>query len=142
MRTRIYRDGRAYIYICGTTEADRVSRLHRPCLARQTLLLCRSLLEDFRATIKSSEAAGFLGIFRRVRNLHVTTRIRILYSFAHFSCHGSQGPKFKKIFEPVTGHRGHFRICETSHKINGKWLKKPNFCVQRVTMLDTLLPLI
>ncbi|KAJ6597444.1 hypothetical protein B0H10DRAFT_1959743 [Mycena sp. CBHHK59/15] len=40
--------------------------------------LCRSLLEDFRATIKSSEAAGFLGIFRRVRNLHVTTRIPIL----------------------------------------------------------------
>jgi hypothetical protein len=54
-------------------------------------------------------------------------QLALLYGFAQFSCHGSQGPKFKNIFELVTGHRGHFRICETGHKIGKKWLKNPIF---------------
>ncbi|KAF8146619.1 hypothetical protein K438DRAFT_1780728 [Mycena galopus ATCC 62051] len=40
---------------------------------------------------------------------------------------GSQGPKFKKFFEPVMGHWGHFRIGKTGHKIDENGSTNPNF---------------
>ncbi|KAJ7455056.1 hypothetical protein FB451DRAFT_1516648, partial [Mycena latifolia] len=40
---------------------------------------------------------------------------------------GDTVPKFKKIFVPVTGHRGHIRICEKSHEIAQRPPKNPVF---------------
>jgi hypothetical protein len=53
----------------------------------------------------------------------------LLYHFIQFICHASRRPKYTKIFVPVTGHRGHLRICETSHEINEK---SSLSCAQRV----------
>lgn len=52
----------------------------------------------------------------------------ILYCFAQFVCHASQGPKFKKTFEPVTGRRGIFECAKKkSHEIGEKWPKESNY---------------
>jgi hypothetical protein len=44
----------------------------------------------------------------------------ILYYFIQFVCHASRRTKYTKIFVRVTGHRGHLRICETSHEMGEK----------------------